>query len=114
MDDYVKNIQPKTPEEISVVYERILPEIEAFNTLCVNNKMIQVIVIDMNKGLNYEKFNFVTTGPLCKLFANRFEGFGLLEAIELRNVHQMAISIWNASKIFIPKELRNLIFVYSD
>jgi hypothetical protein len=113
LDKYVNDVQPKTMEEVQGTFEVLLKDVLKVNEVTIKNNMKQCIVIDLCRGLQYEKFNFATTGALCHLLVEAIPNHPALDAIELRNVHHMAKALWEVSKVFIPKELRGLIYVYT-
>lgn len=112
LDKYVDTVQPKTEGEVQSVANRLEGDIRQLNDICARSRMKQIIVIDFDKGLLYERFNFKLTGALCKILCIKIPNHTLLESIELRNVHPMAVALWDVSKVFIPSELRNLIHVF--
>lgn len=112
MDKFI-DFQPRTEQEVEEKITILVPQIQNINNLCGRRDLIQTIVIDLNNGLMYEKFNFMLVGKLLRRLLEIYPDNPHLKEIEIRNCHPMAKTIWDMSKILIPKELVSMIKVFS-
>ena len=111
--DKFLDFQPRTDEEVESCTQKLLPDIKNVNDICSRKSLIQLIIIDLNNGLMYEKFNFSLVGKLLRNLINIFPDNPHLKEIEIRNCHPMAKTIWDISKVLVPRDLTSMIKVFS-
>lgn len=111
--DKFLDFQPRTEEEVETCTQKLIPDITSVNDICKRKELIQLIIVDLNNGLMYEKFNFTLFGKLVRNLLNEFPDNPHLKEIEIRNCHPMAKTIWDISKVLVPREITSMIKVFS-
>ena len=112
-DKYVE-WQPQTELEIEKKVLLILPVIKELRDHCELNNMSQVIIINCDKAINFDRMNYVLA---CKMVCVINEVYPdpheILKRIEVRHCHPAISAIFNSSKVLLPKKIADIFHLYT-
>lgn len=107
--------QPKTEDEIDTKVKEVEPLILQLKNYCLNNKVNQIIIIDCDKAVQFDKLNYVL---VCKLVSKIQEKHpddeNILTRIEMRHCNSAVTGIYNASKSLLPKRITDIFYLYNN
>ncbi len=107
--------QPKTEDEIDTKVKELFPLISQLKEYSLKNKVNQIIVIDCDKAVQFDKLNYVL---ICKLVSRIHEKHpddeNILNRIEMRHCNSAVTGIYNASKSLLPKRITDIFYLYNN
>lgn len=113
-DKYI-HWQPKTDVELNKKADEISPMIEQLKTYCETHKIKQIIIIDWDKAIHFEKLNYVLTCKLVYELGTRFPNCQhILSRIEMQHCNGAIVSIYNTAKRLLPKWTTDILHLYSN
>lgn len=108
--DWQPVIETDIPNKVSEV-GKVITELKEY---CETNKINQVIVIDCDKAVQFDRINYVLACKLVTAIQERFpDTKGILTRIEIRHCHPAIKTIINSCKALIPKRVSSIFQVYS-
>lgn len=113
--DKLVDWQPKTDEDINVKLKELFPLISQLKDYSLQNKVDQIIVIDCDKAIQFDRLNYVL---ICKLISKLHEKHpddeNVLKRIEVRHCNSAITGIYNASKSLLPKKITDIFYLYNN
>ena len=113
IDNFIK-VQPLTQEQVRTKADILLEDAYKINKVCNSKNLRQIVIINLNKGLLFDKFNFKLVGRMLTLMCEAIPNHDILDKIECRNCNKFILAIWDVSRVFIPKYIKQLISIYPD
>lgn len=108
--DWQPVIETDIPSKVSEV-GKIITELKEY---CKTNGISQVIVIDCDKAVQFDRINYVLACKLVTAIHERFPDHeGILKRIEVRHCHPAIKTIVNSCKPLVPKRVSSIFQVYS-
>jgi len=112
-DKYV-SWQPSTEEQITDKIEAVAPLISELREYCRTRGITQVIIIDCDKAIQFDKFNYVLACKMVTLLTRKYpDPNDTLKRIEVRHCNQAITGIYNSCKVLLPKKLSDIFHLYS-
>ena len=112
-DKYV-DWQPKNEIEIESKVMELLPVITELRNHCEMYNMSQVIIIDCDKAINFDRMNYVLAcRMICILNEVHPDPNDTLKRVEVRHCHPAITAIFNSSKVLLPKKVADIFHLYS-
>lgn len=106
--------QPNTEDEIQKKLTDIVPVINELRDYCRTRGINQVIVIDCDKAINFDRLNYVL---MCKTITILTRDYpdpdNILKRVEVRHCNQAITAIYNSSKVLLPKKVSDIFHLYS-
>lgn len=113
--DKLVDWQPKTDEDINVKLKELFPLISQLKDYSLHNRVDQIIVIDCDKAIQFDRLNYVL---ICKLISKLHEKHpddeNILKRIEVRHCNSAITGIYNASKSLLPKKITDIFYLYNN
>lgn len=113
--DKLVDWQPKTDEDINVKVKELFPLISQLKDYSLQNRVDQIIVIDCDKAIQFDRLNYVL---ICKLISKLHEKHpddeNVLKRIEVRHCNSAITGIYNASKSLLPKKITDIFYLYNN
>ncbi len=110
-DKYI-NWQPQTESDIPEKLEQVGKVIEQLKSYCLQNNISQMIVLDCDKAIHFEKINYVL---MCKFITRIHEKHpdhdDILRRIEIQHCHPAIKAIMDASRPLLPKRVVNILHI---
>ncbi len=105
--------QPVKNDDIEGKASELYRVIKGVNSYCESHDMDQIIIIDCDKTIQYNKINYVL---LCKLVNKMCSYFSKtrLVKIEIRHCNPIIEKFCNASKSLLVKSIADILTVYSN
>jgi hypothetical protein len=112
-DKYIQ-WQPKTEIEIQQKMSEIVPVISELRDYCRVRGMYQVIIVDCDKAINFDRLNYVLACKMVTLLTRDYpDPTDILKRVEVRHCNQAITAIYNSSKILIPKKVVDIFHIYN-
>lgn len=107
--------QPKTEDEIENKVKELFPLISQLKDYSLQNKVDQIMIIDCDKAIQFDRLNYVL---ICKLISKLHEKHpddeNVLKRIEVRHCNSAITGIYNASKSLLPKKITDIFYLYNN
>ena len=112
-DKYI-SWQPNTEEEIPKKVKEIVPIIEQLRNFCIDKQVNQIIIIDCDKAVNFDRLNYILACKMIEILTRDYpDPDEILKRIEVRHCNSAITAIYNSSKILLPKKVSNIFHLYS-
>lgn len=108
-DSYIK-YQPRTETELDDKVSEIVPVIQELKEYCIKNSLNQIVIINFEKAIYFEKINFILTAKLVKKLSETFPDT-LLKRIEFHHVSPVIKTIYDNVKGILPKNIKDVIII---
>lgn len=106
--------QPMTEDDISKKIKEIVPMILELRSYCSQNKISQIIVIDCDKALEFDRLNYVLACKMVNILNEKYPDHEeILKRVEVRHCHPAIASIFNSSKILLPRKVTDIFHLYN-
>jgi hypothetical protein len=106
--------QPRTESEISEKIKEVLPLIKELRDYCAVHNTSQILIIDCDKALDFDRLNYVL---MCKMISVLNDTYpdpnDTLKRIEVKHCHPAITTIFNSSKVLLPKKVADIFHLYS-
>jgi hypothetical protein len=112
-DKYI-NWQPNTENDIKSKIEDIVPIINELRDYCRTRGISQVIVIDCDKAIQFDRLNYVLACKMVTVLTRDYpDPSEVLKRVEVKHCNQAITTIYNSSKILLPKKVVDIFHLYS-
>jgi hypothetical protein len=112
-DKYI-NWQPNTENDISTKIREVVPRINELRDYCRTRGISQVIIIDCDKAIQFDRLNYVLACKMITLLTREYpDPDNTLKRVEVRHCNQAITAIYNSSKILLPKKVVDIFHLYS-
>ncbi len=111
-DNYI-SWQPVKEADIEQKSSELIPIIEQLISYCKTHRMQEIIIIDFDKAIHYDKINYVLLAKLVHNLTVLFPEDGILKSIELRHCSEAVTTIYKSIKRALPSSITNILNVYS-
>jgi hypothetical protein len=112
-DKYI-NWQPNTENDIKSKIEDIVPIINELRDYCRTRGISQVIVIDCDKAIQFDRLNYVLACKMVTVLTRDYpDPSEVLKRVEVKHCNQAITAIYNSSKILLPKKVVDIFQLYS-
>lgn len=112
-DKYI-SWQPNTEDDIQKKVVEIVPVIEELRRFCREKNVSQIIIIDCDKAVNFDKLNYVLTCKMIEIITRNYpDPDDILKKIEVRHCNSAITAIYNSSKVLLPKNVSNIFHLYN-
>lgn len=108
-DSYI-TYQPRTETELDDKVSEIVPVIQELKEYCIKNSLNQIVIINFEKAIYFEKINFILTAKLVKKLSETFPDT-LLKRIEFHHVSPVIKTIYDTVKGILPKNIKDVIII---
>lgn len=106
--------QPMTEDDISKKIKEIVPVILELRNYCKRNNISQIIVIDCDKALEFDRLNYVLACKMVNVLNEKYpDPDENLKRVEVRHCHPAIASIFNSSKILLPRKVADIFHLYN-
>lgn len=106
--------QPNTENEIQNKIEEIAPVISELREYCKSRGIYQIIIIDCDKAINFDRLNYVLACKMITLLTRDYpDPSDTLKRVEVRHCNQAITAIYNSSKILLPNKVVGIFHIYS-
>lgn len=113
--DKLVSWQPNTESEIQEKIKQVSPLIDQMKEYCDENGTNQIIIIDCDKAIQFDRLNYVL---LCKFVSELTKKHpdkdNILKRIEVRHCNSAITGIYNASKTLLPKKITDIFHLYTN
>lgn len=107
--------QPKIEGEIPSKIKDVSPVIEKVKDVCDVKGFNQIIIIDCDKAVQFDKLNYVLICKFIQELTNKYpDRKNTLKRIEVRHCNSAITGIYNASKPLLPKKIADIFHLYSN
>ncbi len=112
-DKYI-SWQPNTETEIQKKVDEIVPIIEDLRRFCRDKQISQVIIVDCDKAINFDRLNYVLTCKMIEIITRNYpDPDDILKKIEVRHCNTAISTIYNSSKVLLPRNVSNIFHLYN-
>jgi hypothetical protein len=112
-DKYI-SWQPTTENEIDMKVKELVPTITELREYCKQRDISQVIIIDCDKAIQFDRLNYVLACKMVTLLTREYpDPSNTLKRVEVRHCNQAMTAIYNSSKILLPKKVVDIFHLYS-
>jgi hypothetical protein len=112
-DKYI-SWQPNTETDIQKKVDEIVPVIEELRRFCRDKQVSQIIIIDCDKAVNFDRLNYVLTCKMIEIITrNHPDPDDILKKIEVRHCNTAITAIYNSSKVLLPRNVSNIFHLYN-
>lgn len=112
-DKYI-SWQPSNENQIEEKIQEIIPVITDLRSFCRNKGMSQIIIIDCDKAINFDRLNYVLTCKMISILTDDYpDPDEILKRIEVRHCNPALTAIYNSSKVLLPKKVSDIFHLYS-
>jgi hypothetical protein len=112
-DKYIQ-WQPNTEEEIPKKITELTPLINQLRSYCLQKSIKQIVLIDCDKAVQFDKLNYVLT---CKLVSKLVEIFpdpkDTLSRVEMHHCNSAIVGIYSAAKGLLPRTISDIYHLYT-
>jgi len=108
-DSYIK-YQPRTESELDQKATELIPVIQELREYCIKNSLVQIVIINFEKAIYFEKINFILTAKLVKKLSETFPDTPL-KRIEFHHVSPVIKTIYDTVKGILPKNIKDVIII---
>lgn len=106
--------QPNTEAEIRSKLDEISPVITELRHYCKSRGLTQIIVIDCDKAVQFDRLNYVLLCKMVTLITRDLpDPDDILRRIEVRHCNPVIASIYNSSKVLLPRIVTDIFHVYN-
>lgn len=112
-DNYIQ-WQPNNEEEIQKKVLEIVPVINELRAYCRTRGINQVIIIDCDKAINFDRLNYVLACKMITVLTREYpDPDDILKRVEVRHCNQAITAIYNSSKVLLPRKVSDIFHLYS-
>lgn len=113
-DKYV-GWQPITEDEIQSKIDELSPTVSELLVYCKSNNMNEIILLDFDKAIHFDKINYILLCKIIKILTDKFfdDDEKILKKVELRHCNETIVKIYSTVKGALPNSIVKILEVYS-
>jgi hypothetical protein len=106
--------QPTIEDEITSKIDEISPIVAELLQYCKTNNMNEIILLDFDKAIQFDKINYILLCKIIKILTDKFvDDEKTLKKVELRRCNETIVKIFNTMKGALPNSIVKILEVYS-
>lgn len=112
-DKYI-HWQPSTEDDTLDKVKEIAPVIDELRNYCKSRGIYQIIVIDCDKAIHFDRLNYVLACKMITVLTRDYpDPDDILKRVEVRHCNQAITAIYNSCKILLPKKVADIFHLYN-